>query len=747
VNLSKISSNLYSHPDYPYIKHVSNIAASFSESTHKKTAYFHDIGKLCKEFQNFINDPDKSKKTTHALESALIYLFNNNLEITSESFPIFISILKHHGDLENINSFVNEKLSDEGYISYRYPRLIDKIEHIKQHTDIELDFELNEFCDIFDEENFVKSNKLGGLRNYFRIKEVFSKLIFADKYEAIFREPYLKSEFSNVDLYLNRLLELLSKKKNPLSEIRNQARNEVIDNFKNNLDKKVYLIEAPTGIGKTYTALQLALEIVKTKEKNRIINALPMTSIIDQTFEEYSKIIDNSDLLKFHYLTYSKKYFNTDEEEENQIRQKNDYLTTSWTLDKVIVTTFNQLFNCFYSNKNRDLIKFWTLRNSVIILDEIQTIPRILLKDISETINFIAREFNIDFILMSATIPAIKEFLETNLTCELLDNVYFSMDFNNRYLLSFNKDLDNIDLLSEEILEKSKLVNSTLCVVNTKKLASDLFKQLEDNFKDEEILLLSANFIPIHRKLIIEDIKQRLDNKQKIILISTQVIEAGVDLDFDYGFREFSPLSGIIQTAGRVNREGNKNDSKLIVTGKIGSTPYHTKDISFEEVKELLLEDIEEKDILKTLKKYFKIVINKTSPDTMLIGKMENLEFEDVMKKFSENFMQNIPSMSSIFIEVKEGLYNKIKTKHEEILEKLKSNNTNLREKMAIKIKLKELHKEISKYLIHVPEKEANYFPEMWENSHIYYCPFTSVKDDGKYSYRKGWKSENESYL
>lgn len=749
MNFSKISPNLYSHPYYPYIKHVENITASFNDRNHQTAAYYHDIGKLSKEFQDFINDPGKSKKTTHALESALIYFFENNLEITSENFPIFISILKHHGDLENVNSIANERLSDENYLSNRYPRLKEKIEYVKQHIGIDLDFELDEFCEFFDKEDFVKSNDFGGLDNYFMIKEIFSKLIFADKFEAIFRESYESEDFRKVDGCLNKLLTILSGKNKSLSQIRNKAREEVIDNFKDNLDNKIYLIEAPTGIGKTFIALQLALEIVKIKEKKRIINALPMTSIIDQTFEEYSKVIDNSDLLKFHYLTYSKKYFSTDEEEDekDQLGQKNDFLTTSWALDKVIVTTFNQLFNCFYSNRNRELIKFWTLRDSVIIFDEIQAIPRILLKDVSETINFIAKKLNIDFILMSATIPAIKEFLEPDLTCELLNNKYFSMDFNNRYLLSFNKDIDNLELLSEEIIEKTKTVNSVLCVVNTKKLALEIFEKLEINFQNEEILLLSTNFIPKDRKQILNIIRDRLDNNQKTILISTQVVEAGVDLDFDYGFREFSPLSSIIQTAGRVNREGNKKDCELIVTGKIGGTPYHAKDISFEEVKELLSEDIEEKDILKTLKKYFKIVINKTSPDTMLIEKMENLEFEDVMRKFSENFMHNIPSLSSIFIEVKEGLYEEFKTIHEEILKKIKSNTTNLAEKMVQKIKLKELHKEISKYLINVPEKEAKYFPEMWENSDIYYCPFSSAKESSMYSFRKGWRSENNNFL
>lgn len=752
MSLFKVPTSLHSHPGYPYTKHIDNIAASFDTPDHHNTASFHDIGKLSEEFQSYINKKDGSKKTTHALEGAIIYFFAQDSKIDKNTFPIFLSILKHHGDLENINDLANETLSCESHYSERYSNLEDKIKYISQYSAINIDFDMDGLLETFDDEEFVKNNNLGGLDNYFKIKEIFSRLIFADKFEAIFKDKYLDSRVFNeeIDKYLKSLISVIENKSNSLSEVRNQARNEVIDNFKKNKDTRIFLIEAPTGIGKTYIALQLALEIAKEKNKSRIITALPMTSIIDQTHLEYSKVLGESNVLKFHYLTHSKKYINPEQEdidEKDQNRQKNDYLTSSWAFDKIIITTFNQLFGSFFSNKNVDLIKFWTLRNSVIILDEIQAIPRVLLKDISQTISHISKQFNVDFILMSATIPAIKKFFTKGVLCELLNaNKYFSMDFNNRYSLSYQKNIDTLDTLAENIIDKSKTFNSILCVVNTKKLALELFVKLEEYF-NEDILLLNTNFIPLHRKDIIEKIKKRLRNKERTILISTQVVEAGVDLDFDFGFREFAPFSSIIQTAGRINREGLKSNAELIITNKIGNSPYSSKDMLYEEVSEILAEKIEERNILDVLRKYFDTVIRKTSPDTMFIADMESLEFENVMKKFTDNFMQKIPCLSTIFIETESDLLEKFKVKRGEILETLKINEIELSQKMALKIKLKEINKDYSGYLINVPTKEVNYYPEIWENSNIYYCPYRTVKDGVKYSPTKGWQSEIESFI
>ena len=696
MSLFEIPDIYFSHPDeYPLSTHIKNIAASFNDPTHKRAAAFHDLGKLTVRFQQNIGNG--GQLPFHSLEGAIFFLLYHNIEIDIESFGIFLSILKHHGNLPDVNSLAEDILADEDYILRNHPDLKDTIQQLERIIRINLQFELGDCYEIFDTESFVNDNKLNGLYSFFKIREIFSRLIFADKYEAIFKREFMVGSPFEFDKFDKKLLTYIGNKENTLSPVRNAARVDVIENFKQNNEKQIFFLEAPTGIGKTFTALHLALQIAGEKNKERIISALPMTSIIDQTYEEYAKVINPNVLLKYHYLTNTKEYIVSDRETENEkncFRQENDFISSSWGLDQVIITTFNQILNAFYSNKNRDLIKFWTLRNSVIIFDEIQSVPRILLKDFSETVNFLSREFNIDFILMSATIPAIKKFFKPETTCDLLDLKYYTMGFNNRYSLKFVETIDTVEKLTEEILRKSEKSNSLVCVVNTKKLALKIYEQIEKRFHNDQIFLLSTLFIPEHRKNIIREIKERLEKGKKTILISTQVIEAGVDLDFDCGFREFAPLYSIIQTAGRINRENRderRESAELIITNKIGSSPYKPADLLYDEVKELLQTEIRENKILPFLKEYFEISINQTLPDSILINNMEQLNFEKAAKEFDRHFMQTLPNLMPVFIEIEDRLYESICSKRNKVIEELKATNISLKYKMELKSILKHI--------------------------------------------------------
>jgi len=749
VSLFEIPDIYFSHPDeYPLSTHIKNIAASFNDPSHKRAAAFHDLGKLNNKFQQNINNG--GQLPFHSLEGAIFFLLYHNIEIDVESFGIFLSISKHHGNLPDVNSLAEDILADEDYILRNHPDLKDTIQQIKKIIQINLPFELEDCYEIFDTESFVNVNKLNGLYSFFRIREIFSRLIFADKYEAIFKKEFRAGLSFEFDKFNKKLLAHIGNKENALSSVRNAARVDVIENFKQNNEKKIFFLEAPTGIGKTFTALHLALRIAGEKNKKRIINALPMTSIIDQTYEEYAKVIEPNILLKYHYLTNTKEYiFSDKEKEKNFFRQKNDFISSSWGLDQVIITTFNQVLNAFYSNKNRDLVKFWTLRDSVIIFDEIQAVPRILLKDFSETISFLSREFNIDFILMSATIPAIKKFFEPEMTSDLLDLKYYSMDFNNRYSLKFIEKIDTAGKLTEQILKKAKKNNSLVCVVNTKKLALELYEKIEEIYKADEIFLLSTLFIPQDRKNIISKISNRLKNKQKTILISTQVIEAGVDLDFDCGFREFAPLYSIIQTAGRINRENRdevKDSAELIITNKIGASPYQPADLLYEEVKELLKTKIRENSILPFLKKYFEMAIKRAPQEFVLVDHMKQLDFEKTAQQLDSNFMRTLPNIMPVFIEIEDGLYENIRSKRKKIIEELKIPSMPLESKMELKSILKHMNRNISKYVINLCNDEANAFPDFENYEDIKVCNYSYVQS-GLYSNKKGWTGFSATVL
>lgn len=749
MNFFKLDKGYYSHPEYPLENHLSHAAASFDDPGHKETAWFHDAGKLTREFQTYIQSEGKGPSTTHALESALVFLESKKYELNPKTFAAFYAILKHHADLEDTEDYFYRGFGDPDDVEDRCPDLDRRLETICQRMGGRKIPDIETVCDLIGQDGLIDDNNLKGLHNYFLIKERFSRLIFSDKYEAIFKEPYVEDTVIHWDEYEKNLKDLIASKANKMSEMRNQARQEILDTYFKNKNKQIYFIEAPTGIGKTFSAFHLALTICRDKNKKRVITALPMTSIIDQTHEEYSKVTGSSELLKFHHLTKPKNYGSS--ENKYFSNQENDFLAMSWSSDKIIVTTFNQLFNLFYSRKNRDLIKFWTLRESVIILDEIQAVPRILLRDIAQTISFLSSRFNINFIIMSATLPEISRFIPQGQAASLLSSKYFSMEFNNRYAIRMAPDINDFDSLVSAAKQLFQDNLSLLCVVNSKKLSLDIFSELKNDSeyekRSDEFFFLNTNFIPRHRARIIRDVKNRLENNKKTLMVSTQVVEAGVDLDFDYGIREFAPLYSMIQTAGRINREnreGKNQTARLIITDTIAFCPYHPKDLLKAEVEALLKTETYENKLLPLLKEYFGIAIDRTPKDYLVLPDMEYLNFETVFKNFSDHFMKTIPSIVPVFVEIEQGLHHDFSKELDEIHEKLKISNLSLSKRMELRSKLKDKLKEISQYTINVSETETDGLQDFHSLVSIKVCPHNLVgdRDKSKYSSSLGWLGE-----
>ena len=753
MTLFDLPDGVYSHPgEYPFKTHVLNIAESFDDPDHEKAAFFHDLGKLNRTFQSNINQ--SGPLPFHAHAGSFFFLAWAKMALNPETFGVFLSILKHHGDLPDVQDLADGLMDDETIRNVHH-ELPDSMQQIQADLGIRVDFDLEDMCELFDREAFVKDYGLSGLPSYFRTKGIFSRLIFADKYEAIFKDRFEDGPDMDMDRFESKLLALIHGKANDLSRVRNEAREDVLAAFSENQEKRIFFLEAPTGIGKTFTSLQLALTIAKKKHKRRIICALPMTSIIDQNHMEYAKVIDEGILLKFHHLTKTKVYRNDGRDEDNEKDygpQKNDFLSTSWSQDRVIVTTFNQVLNAMFSHRNRDLVKFWTLKDSVIIFDEIQAIPRILLRDFAQTVLYLTKALSMDVILMSATVPALKPLLPEDAWCNLLSDRFYAMDFNNRYALEYDKTIDSPGKLAERIREAAGRHRSVLCVVNTKKLALDLYERCR-GFLDEEdgaeVFLLSTLFIPKHRKRIIKTIRKRLSEKNKTILISTQVIEAGVDLDFDFGFREFAPLYSIIQTAGRINRENREEVRKtatLVVTHHIGNSPYHETDLLYDDVSRLLETPIREKEILPRLKRYFDTAINQTRHETLLIKNMEQLRFQTVMETFDKHFMKTLPNLTSVFIEVKAGLYDMFAKERNRLIDRLKQKGQPLEHIMEIKSRLKRINKYVSAYVISVCKDDASDLPD-FENHHgVKVCQYPRL-EAGTYTQKKGWAGSSETLL
>lgn len=236
-----------------------------------------------------------------------------------------------------------------------------------------------------------------------------------------------------------------------------------------------------------------------------------------------------------------------------------------------------------------------------------------------------------------------------------------------------------------------------LCVVNTIEKAKKLHKAIDT----KDCYLLTTHQTPIHRKAIIRLIKYRLEKKHKIILIATQLIEAGVDLDFDVGYRELAPFSSIMQMAGRVNRESKKGISEVFVFDYIEgkNAPYHAIDLQETKIKELLQKPVEENELLDKIDSYFIDIKDQTS-SVNLMKHIEKLEFETLFKTFNENFMPQQPWKVSLFIEKKNGHFQKFLDQREEIL---KSENP-----FDARVKIKNLEKDLGLYTISVSQHLIN---------------------------------------
>lgn len=730
-----IDNGFFSHPDKNYNDHIRRIAQSFDDENHKVVASYHDLGKLSQAFQTYITlqkEPNESietfekrrnrLKTTHTLESAYLY-FCNSEDRDYNFLANFFAILRHHSDLPNIVQMINDYLAVlDNYINDRLVAIKD----ISTKSNIDFNDDIDEFMDFFDD--LSDQTNYQNLNTFFLFKQRYSRLILADKFEAIFSKsyqniPYFSDE--QVDKHLANIQALLDKKQktNP-NEYRTKTREAIFQNF--NDDANIYLIKAPTGVGKTIIALELAFKITKTHPKRRIITAIPFTSIIDQTHMVYEELLKEESVLKYHHLT---KYKNDDNDEKEQFSQK-VFLADIWH-EHFIVTTFNQLIYTLFSNHNRDNVRLETLRDSVIIVDEVQNIPRVLLKHISRIFEMFANRYNIHFIIMSATMPKFENILPG---ANFLSQDWFYSKKTSRYRLCYDATIKDFDSLANHINAHDN--QSVLCVVNTIEKAKTLYKAIDR----EDKYLLTTHQIPLHRKEIIDEIKRALASKKTVKLISTQLIEAGVDLDFDVGYREFAPFGSIIQMAGRVNREGNKVISDVILfdfleleksNEKLKKLPYHAIDLQENDIKKKLQFPLEEIALLSEMESYFEVVQKQTSV-IELEKYMKNLEFATLFTKFNENFMPRQPWKVSLFIEQEQNQFKKFVQNRQGILD-------NAQDQFEARDKIKELEKDLELYAISVNEKLLIH---LGDNIKFFFGRYILPFGSSHYSKKEGFNQE-----
>ena len=497
-----------------------------------------------------------------------------------------------------------------------------------------------------------KKSENGTITYYLLLQLLYSVLIDSDKKHAGRVREIERRELPEnlVEDYLSSS-EFKEDNESNINQIRDEIRKSVLKNISesSSVDERIFTLTAPTGTGKTLTSFSAALILRKKLKKGlnlkyepRIIYSLPFTSIIDQNYSVFDNVLrhiedfeknESEYLLKHHYL--SEIFYKTEDIDREEDIDESLALIESWE-SEIIVTTFIQLFYTLIGYKNRSLKKFHNIVNSIIILDEVQNIPIEYWKLTEEILIGITKYFNCRIILMTATKPLI---FEEGTYKELVEGYedYFKNDELNRVCLKIDSAEMQIEEFCNKLNDWSK--NSYLLVFNTINSSLEFYDKIKNRIKDlglnYEIEYLSTNIIPKERKERINRIKQAIDNNQKIIIVSTQLIEAGVDIDCDCVYRDLGPLDSIIQVAGRCNRNKRSATADMFLVKLIKENGRAYTGIYDPVLLHIVKKIIEgktqicESEFLDLINEYFNSAKKRSSVDTKLIDSIYELYFYD----------------------------------------------------------------------------------------------------------------------
>ncbi len=530
--------------------HLTGTAEKSRSFTSKYTNAFylagliHDFGKYQKDFQEYLKKGERKGSVPHASWGSK---YAQSLGMDEVSFAVD----GHHKGLpdlgtwqSDIKDFTDEKLSIYREVQKKFENEMGTLNNEKIGEKIL-------FTDRKERELFIRY--------------LFSALVDADGLdteEFVDENKAKKRQSRNLDYekFIAKLDEHIGKmtKNGDLNMLRNKVREFAVS--KANLPPAFYSMNLPTGLGKTLSSVSWALQHAKHNSLKRIIIVLPYISIIDQTAKILKDIFGEEWILE-HHSSYNESK-DEDNEYDTGIHEISKRLATeNWDFP-IIVTTTVQFFESLFSNKRSKCRKIHNIAESVVIFDEIQSLSKELVEPTLTMLMNMNKVMMTSFLFCTATQPAFERRENFNGLPEIIplvenvDELFRKTRRVTYFPVNQFHEMTPIGLLNQVCLQEK----SVLCIFNTKKSALNFFKSLGDSETWDKKYHLSTSMCPHHRKQVIEDIRTDLASNRKIIVISTQLIEAGVDFDFPCVFREYAPMESIIQSAGRCNREGKMPD-------------------------------------------------------------------------------------------------------------------------------------------------------------------------------------------
>lgn len=599
--------------------HFSCLSADELRSLLYQTGYFHDIGKLMQSFQRYLQTGKGGDDKNHALISAGLFAANREKKDLVD-YLAMLAIARHHSELTgDIETSSNQAIETLGR---KYEDICRQIQACPEYreslaasfdTDVFKNFIEKMACYLRSKRNRTQLD----VEPFFLLQYIFSKLIWADKLNAAGLERQVVNTTKLADI--ERYIRAKNQQALAVNEKRETIRRNVLARIAALTDAefekiRIFQLTAPTGTGKTLTSVCAALKIMERMQKldkcrGQIITALPFINILEQTKIDYEAFF--KDVLVHYSGTDLNTVLEGSSKQENDL-QKKLLLLSAWE-SPVVITTFVQFFESILTDKNKRLIRLHKLAGSVVILDEIQAIPFDLAPLLGAVIKHLADFYGTRFILMTATQPEIVTmanwfFPQDNQmnVYELLENYqeYYDGLKRTRLIPVFDKVKDN-ETLVEFIKATKQEQQSALVVVNTIQQSIEVYQLLKENY---HVLYLSTNLIPFDRKDVIAEAAKLLKKKIPFILVSTQTIEAGVDLDFDIGYRDLAPLESIVQVAGRINRAGDKGEYLPLYVFNTNSAksvyPQYTRAVTRDILKSA--ENLNEDNYIHMIERYYR---------------------------------------------------------------------------------------------------------------------------------------------
>ena len=629
--------SFYSHPANPQkntdavllLDHLTMVAKRADDMvsdtlfSNKDAVYcaglFHDIGKLNPYYQKQFDPTSQMGKhgaqanydDFHSPYSS--WIAQKILAKYNASFNIdwaLMLIYRHHGSMTNKpgryeGNNVEKSRTTKHILIQNWCDFTKILSNHPAFACFDLDVTLESRHNIKQEDQLTAIKSDNPLEDFLELGFLFSALLWADK--GFFSNSKQK------EYNLGPIDTSKTKNDSDLKEYRTAFQKKVSETL--DVSRPINIISAPTGIGKT----NAFLDAIKKYKPKRVFYFSPLLALTNDFESKITKMeVDTSQILTYNHV-YSGMLSDKNQNVQNPDTDENFGIFDHESFNEpFIITTMHRLLLTLYSNHNRDKLKLASFKNALLIIDEIQTLPKFLIDNMCRMFDIMAKKIGTKVIMCSATIPH-----------ELSGISAITMDEKDKtsYLKTRNRKIIHTDFDPAKIGSGRNLV-----MLNTRQNALECFDQLS-KISDSNVLYITSGITKNRQNEILEQVKESND----IILVSTQVIEAGVDISFSNIWRQMAPLDNIVQILGRLDRENKNQSSTLYIFDTKKHNPYSKLEYT---ISQKYLQDIDDSSKLyDVLPRYYQEISNQNKTQKNTSEKLENLikslDFEEVWKMVS----------------------------------------------------------------------------------------------------------------